>query len=582
MESQIGIKEVVNIIKRRKKAFFLVFFILFPTVVIVALSLPAIYIAETTILRETQKISENYIRSLINEQAEERIDEATQMVMSRSNLNKIITKFNLYPEIGTGVVTGEMIAEMRKAINLQTMYARVTHERTGQPTAINTAFKLSFEGREPEKVQHVTNMLASLYIELDTQTRGQRATATTTFLENELKTLKESIRNYEEKIQKFKENHIGKLPENYSMNIRTLERLERDEDKVEDRIQTIEERMIFLEGQITTIDPLLPIKTREGKMANNPAERLKQLHLQLMRLQSQVSDKHPDIKRLKNEINDLEERVGKSDNAVLIIKRMKELEQKIAVSEGKLGQKHPDVIQMKKEIEKLSSEVDKVMTERVILDVSEEKSDNPTYINLRTQIFMAEAERKKLKEDKKDLSKSITEYMSRIERTPLVEKEFTELTRDYRSTKLKYDDISSKLMEAKVAQGLQAGDFGERFIIVEPAALPDKPYKPNRLSIIILGFIFAVGLGIALEFVIESMDQSIKSIDELNKITDYKVLSIISMIETDADRRGKRIKRLIWVVGFTGLIMVSLFVVNYWIVSIEEIWRIILLRIKEV
>jgi len=97
MEAQLGFKEVTNILKRRRKIFFLVFFIVFPGVVIFTLALPAIYIAETTILRETQKISENYIRTMINEHAEERIDEATQMVMSRSNLITIIEKYDLYP-----------------------------------------------------------------------------------------------------------------------------------------------------------------------------------------------------------------------------------------------------------------------------------------------------------------------------------------------------------------------------------------------------------------------------------------------------------------------------------------------------
>ena len=123
-----------------------------------------------------------------------------------------------------------------------------------------------------------------------------------------------------------------------------------------------------------------------------------------------LSEKHPDIKRLKNEIRELEEQVGRSDEAVAKIKRLKDLEEEYAISKGKLGEKHPDLIRLDKEIETLSAEVDQMLTERIKGEVSEEKPDNPTYINLKTQIFVAEAEIRNLSEDREEIEQAIKEY----------------------------------------------------------------------------------------------------------------------------------------------------------------------------
>jgi protein tyrosine kinase modulator len=581
MESQLEFSELIAFVRRRKKFLIFSFIIIFPGIVAFALILPPIYKSETTILRESQQVSQEYVRSTETSHAEARLDAATQQVMSRSNLIKIINIYDLYSEIRAKKTMEEIVSEMRDALNLEILYAKVQNERTGRSSAINTAFKLSYEGKDPQKVQKVTNTLASLYIELEMETRAKRAGATTTFFENELENLKNQIRVYEDRVSRFKEKNIGELPENYNNNARTLDRLEREYDRIESRIRTTEERKLFLEGQIATVDPLMPITTNQGKMVINPGERLKRLRLRLMSLETSLSDKHPDVKRLKNEIRELEEQVGRSDEAALKVKRIKELENEYAALSGNRSDKHPDMIRLKKEITELSDEIDEIITEKIKFEVSEEKPDNPTYINLKTQIFVAESQIKNLLKDRTQINQEIKMYRNRIERTPLVEKDYIELTRDYKAAKRKYEDISGKLMEARVSKGVAESQFGERFVIVDRAALPEKAFKPNRLSIILLGFIFSIGVGIGLAVIKESMDHSIKTIDELNSVTGNKGLSFILYVETDREKRTRRIKRLTWTIGFAGAITMMLFIVNNHILPIEKIWSFVIQRIGE-
>jgi succinoglycan biosynthesis transport protein ExoP len=582
MESQFGFNDIFAAARRRKKTLIMSFFLIFPTVFVVALLLPAIYRAETTILRETQQVSEDFIRSTNTSYAEERLNAATQMVMSRANLLEIINVYNLYPKMRQRKTMGEVVKKMKNSITLETLYAKVTNERTGRFSSINTAFKLSYEGEDPYKVQKVVNTLASLYIEMEEQTSGKRATATTIFFENELKNLNTQMNAYEKKIQQFKEDNMGELPENHATNTRILDKLERELETIDRRLQGQVEKKLFLEGQIATVDPLLPLKTEDGTIIVNPGERLKRLHLQLISLQSTLSDRHPDVIRLKKEIKELEQQVGKSDEAALKVKQLQSLEEEYAAAKGRLGPKHPDMIRLEKEIAAARAEVDQLMTEKVKSDVSEERPDNPTYINLKTRIFVAESEIKNLEKSRMEVEASIEEYQKRIERTPLVEKEYAELTRDYNSLQKKYNDISSKLMEARVAKGMEESQFGERFIVVDPAGLPDLPYKPNRIAIIILGFIFAIGTGVGLVIIQESMDHSIKSVDELNRITGGSVFSTISYIETTREKRTIRIKRIAWTAAITAGIFVSCFIVNRFIIPLDKLWVVMVNRLTTI
>ena len=48
-------------------------------------------------------------------------------------------------------------------------------------------------------------------------------------------------------------------------------------------------------------------------------------------------------------------------------------------------------------------------------------------------------------------------------------------------------------MQADVAKQLESESKGEKFTLIEPAALPEKPISPNRPAIVFLGFILALG-----------------------------------------------------------------------------------------
>ncbi len=572
MESQIDLGALEDFFRIRKKSLYIIFIIIMLFSGIIAFTLPPVYLSEATILVEEQQIPTEFVRSTLTGYVEERLEHITQTVMSRSNLKAIIKKLNLYPDLKNKYTTEQILKKMKGDINMETIDVNIRNKRTGRSDSATIAFTLSFQGPVPVTVQKATNVLASLYIQEDIKTREKLASATSNFLNQELKELEKQVAFFENKISKFKEKHIGELPGSVNASLQAIARLEIQLDRINMDLRTQEDKKIILQGQIATIDPLLPVMTEEGKVAMNPKTRLKQLRLQLLRLQSTFSAKHPDVKKLKQEINNLEAQVGITDYSIVKIKQLKDLKGRLAILKGKLGPQHPDVIRLTREIKALSVEVNKLNSEQASLEMAENKPDNPTYINLTTQITSVKAIINSLMLEKQKIQNRLEGYQRKVEIAPSVEREYQDLARDYDTARNKYNDINHKLMEARVSQGMDKSQKGERFTITEPAYLPKKPYKPNRLAIMLLGFVLAAGGSIGFAAIREAFDHSIRTADQLHEITGLPVFSVVPLIETDYEKRTRIAKKTAIVLIIIFILGVGLLLVDKFVIPLDILW----------
>ncbi len=572
MEQSKEIGQIKAIVRRRKRSFALIFTAILVLGLATALLLPPFYLSESTILIENQLIPAEYVQTTITGYVEERIQVITQQIMSTTRLTGIIKKFGLYQDMQERYTTAEIIEKMREDIRLKTISAEVIDRRTGRPTSATIAFTLSYEGKNPSTVQKVANELASIYLEQNLKSREQRASNTTLFLEQELKEIDDQIDRLQDNISEFKKEHTGELPEYNDINLQAVAGLNRELDSMNMRIQGLKERKILLEGQLANVEPMNPIVTAEGKTMMNPGERLKYLRLNLISLKSSLSDKHPDVRKIKKEIRELETQVETSDDAMDKLRRLEDLKGRLAEMKGTLGPRHPDYMKLSKEAESLSKELETDVSSKTIKKIKEQEPDNPAYINIATQITSTEVEIQNLLGKIPEIEKKIAEYRKKIANSPLLEKEYASLARDYESARLKYNEIMSKLMEARVAQGMEETQRGERFTIIEPAQLPEKPNKPNRLAIVLIGFVLALGGGVGMAALREATDSSIKTANELKAITGAPMLSVISFMETREEKRFRRMKILMFAAAVIVTIGVVLYLIHEFFMPLDILW----------
>lgn len=476
----LNVADLLAIARRRAKSliFPLVAFVLLG--VLVAFLAPAVYRSTATILIEEQEIPPEFVTVTVTSFAEQRIQQINQRIMSFPRLMEIIQRMGLYPELKDRLTSEEIVEQMRKDTELKPVSAEMIDRRTGRPSSATIAFTLSYQGSKPEKVLEVTNVLASLFLEENLRARTRQAAETTEFLEAETERVKQELSEIEARIAAFKKAHINALPELLQMNLQTLANLERGIETANGQLRTQRERESYLQAQLAGVRPYLE---KEDEVSSK--KRLEDLNVQLVALRQRFSDEHPDVKKIRAEIADLE-------------KRLENIQ-------GRGARGEPD---------------------------------NPAWITLSAQLAAVRAEIQGLIRHLEKLKIEANEYRARIAATPKVEEEYNGLLAVRSTTQAKASDLMRKLMEARVSHGLEKEQRGERFILVDPPRLPEKPHKPNRLAIVLIAIVFGIGAGVGFAALREFYDDSVHSVEQLAAATRYPVLAVIPRIEAPTNQSG--------------------------------------------
>jgi uncharacterized protein involved in exopolysaccharide biosynthesis len=564
--------DYMEFLKRRKKHLLIPFVCIILLGAAVALLLPPIYKSTATILIEGQQIPTDFVRTTVTSFAEERIQIITQRIMSRMRLLEIINQFNLYSDLRDKRTTEEIVDIMRDDIELETISADVIDTRTGRPTQATIAFSLSYQWKKPDIVQQVANVLASLYLQENLKTRENQARSTAGFLEEELKSLQARLEDLEKKIAGFKERHLADLPELMQLNLQTLSRIERDIQQADQDIKMLEDRKIYLQGQLETVRPHSPWITSTGERIPTPQERLEIAKTELISASANLSDRHPDVIKLKKEIEELQKQVSREADLRDKKKRLDGLKTELETLQGRYTEKHPDIIANRREIQTLESEIAKLSIQGNPVPVTSIKPDNPAYINLATQIESVALQIDARKKDRVELKKMLEEYQRRLENTPQVEKDYLTLSRDRENTWAQYQETLKKLMEARVAEGMEQEQKAERFTIIDPGQYPEKPFKPNRLAILLISVILGIGGGVGYASAVEFMDRSVKTSHDIFDATRILVLASIPYIETQREIRRRRFKIAATLVGVLLVVGCGVIAFHLYVMNLEVFW----------
>jgi hypothetical protein len=227
------------------------------------------------------------------------------------------------------------------------------------------------------------------------------------------------------------------------------------------------------------------------------------------------------------------------------------------------------VIKIKEEIERLEKAIQSTKSNE---EKSSERPDNPAYVTLSSQLASTVAEIDSIYRQIKESERKAVDYRKRIEMTPRVEESYKEMLIERDNAYRKYNDLLQKSMEARVAQGLEKEQKGERFTLIDAARLPEKPYKPNRITILVVGLVLGMAAGGGLAAVRELSDQSIRNPEFLFAATGMPVLASIPILISDGDRLRKRNRRFIGIGGGILLLVIGLVSLHFFVMDLDILW----------
>ena len=471
MEETLDIKDYLHIALRRKWYFIVPFVLITIAAIAYAHYAPNVYRASTLILVEPQKVPSSYVKPTVTENIESQLRTITEQIMSRSYLERIINEFDLYPEMRKRLPLESVIERMRRCIDVRVKKGRV--------------FSVSFEDQDPVIAMKVANRLASLFIEGNLKVREERAEGTLVFLEKELERVRKLLKQQEKKVSEFRAKHLGVLPEQLEANLRTLDRLQLQLQSNGEALKTAEETRRMLQQQLSQMQTMPMITVDEGSSGEEIApegSNLSKLKAYLEQLRLRYTEKHPEVRRIKR----------------LIAQMEKEEKGNEANEEG-----------------------------------SKETSTNeePSWTSqIEAQLAQLDAEIAQLKNERNRLKSEIKEYERRVEITPKIEQQLKELTRGYEVTQKEYQSLLDKKLQAELAANMERKQKGERFKVLDQAKIPERPFKPNRQKIILFGVFLGMAIGGGLVGLVEYLDHSFYKIEDLEQFTGISVIASIPKI----------------------------------------------------
>jgi succinoglycan biosynthesis transport protein ExoP len=347
-------------------------------------------------------------------------------------------------------------------------------------------FTISFYHRDPLKAQEVTDRLARLFIDETIKSRAQQVEGAVDFLVTQVQASRAELEQKDAALRRYKELHMGKLPSQLETNLATMQMYQRELQAVEESLLFSREKQEALARGAGHIGD----RSTAATTASGGNAELDELNHQLASLRTRYKDAHPDVENVRARIARLEARLAEARRAG-----------------GPAGERPPE-------------------------------GDSSAAV-AREQLDRATLEIKNLERRREDLQGRLATIRANVEDTPRTEQELATLTRDYEKLNDNYTALLSKQLEAQMSGRLEQRWKGERFRMLDPASLPEKPVFPKPPVFLGAGAILGLLLGLAAALVAEYLDPTVKDSEVLQAVQGYPVLASIPHLPDLAASPGR-------------------------------------------
>ena len=507
--------EYLKILKRRKWLIILPVIAVATSVAWVVYRLPDVYESVTLIVVKPSTLPDSVIPTINEDNLTRQLSSISQVVTSRSSLEPLVEKYELYKiERGRGEPMESVIGMMRKDITVDVNTTR---------REITDGFDIRYRYRDPKVTQAVTAELAGKYISVQTANTVNSTAAARQFIDAQVRQTKEELDAIDGKRLKFMQENLGILPSEGSSLLGQLTGLREQQTTLLTEIGRLQDRRSALANQLSLISTErqqaiadLAETTTDPKTTLGYTELLKRkadLQAELQHLLTEYTDKHPDVLAKRAQIESLQTDM---DNQV------KEWKERIAEKEKKLSSR-PDVQgnALALEVRNLENEIK------------------------RQQAMLSESE------------KQIASITDRINRVPGADVALSAIDREYSTKKAAYDKLLEQ--QQKIALGADAATQQQSsgIEVIDPANLPSKPVAPKRFMLAMMGLGAGLFLGLLLMAIFEiPLLMTIQSTEDARHYTGLPVLISVPELLTPQEARSlPRRRRLLLAAGVVATIV---------------------------
>ncbi|HVO07149.1 MAG TPA: hypothetical protein VMT83_10225 [Burkholderiaceae bacterium] len=518
-------------LKRRRYQFVLVAGPVAILGLVLALALPNKYRSEETI--NIQNVRSEGSRSADLDSDASNLDlyvaDLSQTALGKESMTRFLAFMHQSPASADDLDAA--IEKIKTKINIVSDTVKVLDLRSGRLREVTTGFTVQFDAPAADQARQGTAWIANAFLEAHRNNRLADAQSAQTFLGAEVNRAQAELTALETKMAAFKQQNLGRLPDSVSSNQAAIDRAERELEDLLAQSRSLRQQRIFLANRLD-----------QAKAAPD-SDRLRELQDEYNRLSLTYDKNHPDLVTLQRQIDAL-----KNNTAVGGSTLQSQLESQralLAEVRQRYSDEHPDVKKIKRDIANLEARI--AAGEK---DAPEAASASPAEVQLQTEINATDSQLASIDARSAELRNSLNVYQGRVASTPQVEREYADLSRNLEAARAQYQDLLNRKLAAGVSAAAatagRGGDFELR--VAQAASLPEKPHAPIRPLFVLAGLFGGLVLGISALLALEILSTKVRDSKDLRDLLGVAPLGLVPQIR-NSDWRARHARWRMMTVG---------------------------------
>lgn len=465
--------------------------------------IPDRYEANARIFVDTQSILKPLMSGLaVQPNVEQQVVMLSKMLITRPNMEKLIRMADLD--------LGNSSKEQQEGL-IQKLTGSIQIKNSGR----DNLYFIAYTDTNPDKAKRVVQSLVSLFIESSMTDQRRGSDDAKKFIDEQIKTVVAKLEEAENRLKEFK--------------LRNIDLQTQDGKDMASRI-----------GDIGNQLNQAKLELREAENAREAAKR-------------QLDNERANAN--KNLMSDAPAAVPTPE----IDARIEAVKRNLDGLLQRFTDAHPDVINARKQLKELDEvkrkEIQELRKAAQANPVAASSTLNPAMQELTKMYSSAEVQVASLKARVAEYESRYAKARAMLKTAPQIEAEAAQLNRDYNINKKNYEDLVARRESANISGELDNTSSIADFRLIDPPRVLPQPVAPNRLLLLPLVLLAAIGMGCGLAFAGSQIKAVFHDAHSLHSVVGLPLLGVVTLVVGDSTRRLER-KDLRRFIGATSGLMV--------------------------
>jgi protein tyrosine kinase modulator len=296
--------------------------------------------------------------------------------------------------------------------------------------------------------------------------------------------------------------------------------------------EEIESAQAFLDRQIDLYERELAaaeqrlVKFKEERLSKLPEKENYQFRMEELR--NQLEEAQANLKRARTRQAQLRQQVNEAPVSADTL-QIAQAEQELAKLLSVYTEKHPEVIAARRQLDYLRSKPPSQLPMPSTGGASDPRREQAS---LKISLGEAEADVAAYSDQVTRLRDRLSRFEEGAAQIPEAEAELAELTRDYDVLKIKHADLLARREQAKISRDREEGTRRVDYEVVDPPTVPAIPNGPSRAILISVVLVLAVGAGIGAAFLLSQARPTFSDPLRLRQAFGLAVLGTVSLVQS--------------------------------------------------